>query len=120
MQKTSPITTSKENEVYEVPGTIPSIHTHTHTHTYTPKKGEEIIEEGQKDEGEEERREEKEEKGKGKREGERKDGIVSWGCVGTICFADKGRKLHLEILPCPRHPMKHLTVFFKNHVIKFN
>ena len=52
------------------------------------KKGEEIREEGQKDEGEEKRREEKEEKGKAEREGERKeDGIVSWDCVGTSCFA---------------------------------
>ena len=46
------------------------------------KKGEEI-EEGQKDE-EENRIEEKEEKGEGER---KEDGIVSWDCVGTSCFA---------------------------------
>ena len=82
LQMSSPIITSKENEVYEAPGSISSISTHTQ------KKGEEIREEGQKDEGEEKSREEKEEKGKAEREGERKeDGIVSWDCVGTSCFA---------------------------------
>lgn len=71
----SPIITSKENEVYEAPGSIHSI-------SMKKKKGEEI-EEGQKDE-EEKRREEKEEKGEGER---KEDGIVSWDCVGTSCFA---------------------------------